>query len=195
MTERLPPKRLAFGLAGVALALLLLPLLLNVVRGGSEGVGYDPRTQGSELRFAVSYAETAAQGPLSGELYVIVSRSAVPEPRLQLREGADEPWVVHRRVISWRPRRGVELTDQDPGVSIASLAHLPPGHWFVQGVLHVDRPEGAGDAGDGAAGAGPPAWAVEPGNLVSRPVGLYVDPRGDDILRVYLAHRIAADAP
>jgi hypothetical protein len=190
--------RMALGLTAIAFALILLPLLLNLLRGGAEGVGHDPRTQGSDLRFAVSYAETAGTGPLSGRLFVIVSRNGEVEPRLQVASGGREPYVVGRRVTAWRPGRPVELTDQDPGPSIPSLAHIPPGHYHVQGVFEPDRPrdpapEGSADGSEDDPAA--TAWASRAGNLVSRPVELYVDPRSGHVLRVYLARTITASPP
>jgi hypothetical protein len=192
--------RMAIGLTAIALVLILLPLILNVLRGGAEGVGHDPRTQGSDLRFTVSYAMDAAAGPLSGRLFVIVARSGDIEPRLQVASGGREPYVVGRRVTAWRPGRPAELTDQDPGRSIPSLAHIPPGHYHVQGVFELDRPgdTDSGTAGDRSVGdreqGSDTGWATRAGNLVSRPVQLYVDPRSDDLLRVHLARTIAASS-
>jgi hypothetical protein len=180
--------RFGWGLGVIALVMLLLPLLLNLLRGGASGVGRDPRTQGSDLVFAVTYAATADPGPLSGTFYLIVAREEDPEPRRQLVSGGQEPFVFRRAVVAWQPGRPFELTDADPGSPLPSIAHIPAGYYWVQGIF---EPEGAGN---GAADSAALDWATRPGNLVSRPVELYVDPRSEDVLRVHLARRIVAAA-
>jgi hypothetical protein len=180
--------RFGWGLGGVALVLLLLPLLINVMRGGASGVGVDPRTAGTDMLFTVTYPVETDPGPLSGKFHLIVSRTAEPEPRFQLRPGAREPYVFTRDVVAWRPGRPFELTDADPGESLPSIAHIPGGYYWVQGIFETDggEPSGADASGEDSLG-----WATRPGNLVSRPVELFVDPRTDDRLRVHLARRIA----
>jgi hypothetical protein len=185
MTQRVSAK-FGWGLGAIALLLLLMPLLLNVLRGGATGVGVDPRTEGSDLVFAVTYPVEADPGPLTGTFHLIVARTETPEPRRQLLAGARDVFVFRRHVVAWRPGASFELTDADPGSQLPSIAHIPAGYYWVQGIL---EPEGAGEATDTL------GWADRAGNLVSRPVELFIDPRSDDVLRVHLARRIVAAHP
>ena len=92
--------RFGWGLGAIALVMLLLPLLLNLLRGGASGVGRDPRTRGSDLVFAITYPATADPGPLSGTFYLIVAREKDPEPRRQLVSGGQEPFVFRRAAVA-----------------------------------------------------------------------------------------------
>jgi hypothetical protein len=178
--------RFGWGLGAIALALLFMPLLLNVLRGGASGVGVDPRTAGSDLVFAVTYPVEADPGPLTGKFHLVVARTEEPEPRLQLLPGRAVPFVFRRDVVAWTPGRPFELTDADPGSPLPSIAHIPAGYYWVQGIL---QQEGAGAVDEDSF-----EWATRPGNLVSRPVELFIDPRSADVLRVHLARRIVAPA-
>lgn len=185
MSDRDVRLRTALGLGGIALALFFLPLLINIVRGGSEGVGYDPRTQGSAMLFAVTYERSVSQGPLNGRLVVIVSRDPPIWPR-DPDPGTNWPYLFWRDVRAWSPGRPVEVTDEAGGIPLPSLAHIPPGYYWVQGVFQ---------ASDSPAQAPPSGWNPEPGDLIGRPAEVYVDPRGEDVIRVDLARRVAEPEP
>ena len=183
--------RIGWGLAAIAFALLLLPLLLNILRGGAGGVGVDPRVEGTDMVFAITFADVGTEGPLDGRLYLAVSRSAEPEPRLQLSAGTAGAFVFSRPVVGWRARRPVELTDADAGSPLPSIAHIPAGYYWVQAVLDPQEP---GKAPEGASGSGSDRfsgdWSRRPGNLVSRPIEVFIDPRSDDVIRVHLARTL-----
>lgn len=192
MNERDVRIRTGLGLAVIAATLLLLPLLLNVMRGGARGVGFDPREQGSELLFAATYPTAAAEGPLDGRLVIVLSRDTAAEPRLQVEAGPPGQQVLGLDVEGWLPGRPVEVTDSAFGFPLPSLAHVPAGHYRVQAVL--DRYEnfrlGSGEAVKLPAAPGG-SWNLRAGNLVSRPVEVYVDPRSRDVIRLDLARTIA----
>jgi hypothetical protein len=197
MRERSINARTALALAAIAVVLFVLPFLLNVLRGGAGGVGVDPKTAGSNLVFAVTYAPELSQVPLRGRFYLIVSRIRNPEPRTQVAAGAAQPYVFAHDVGAWRPGTSFELTDADGGAPLPSIAHIPAGYYWVQGVLDLDAPT-AGDLANVRASGSPivelltGGWVQRPGNPASQPVELYVDPRGEDVLRVHLARRIVS---
>ena len=88
-----------------------------------------------------------------------------------------------------------ELTDADGGEPLPSIAHIPAGYYWVQGVFDLGGPMGGDPPSVRATGAPirgilPGAWARRPANPVSRPVELLIDPRGEDVLRVHLARRV-----
>jgi hypothetical protein len=183
MDDQDAKKRTALALVGIAVVLLVVPLLLNIMRGGARGVGYDPRSQGSGLFFAATYSPAAAEGPLNGRLVVVVSREPPIWPRTT--DAETWPYMFWRDVTAWSPGRPVELTDDYPGLPLPSLAHIPPGHYWVQGLFEAGT----------APGESPPSnWSPEPGDLLSRPVEVYVDPRSDDVIRVDLGRTVTAPA-
>ena len=193
MTAPVAGRRTALGLAAVVLTLLLLPLLLNVLRGGARGVGFDPRTEGSQLLFAATFPPSVSTEPLSGRLLIIVSKDASVEPRLQVGVGPSAPQVFGVDVRGWRPGRPLEVTDAEAGFPLPSLRYLRPGFYQVQGVLHLyepfDLPSGQTvllplESGEGQ------RWNLKPGNLLSGPVGVRLDARSDDVIRVDLARTI-----
>jgi hypothetical protein len=178
--------RTGLRLAALALVMFLLPLVLNLLRGGAEGVGYDPRTQGSALFFAVTYPSTAARGPLQGRLVVVVSLNAPIWPLAEEPEGPTGPYLFWRDVTGWQPGRPIEVTDDAPGLPVPSLAHIPPAHYWVQGIF---------EPGEAAGRPLPNDWSPEPGDLLSRPVKINVDPRSEDVIRVDLTRVVAAPGP
>jgi hypothetical protein len=195
MNDRAASVRIAWGLAAIAFTLLLLPLAINLLRGGAGGVGVDPRVQGTGMVFAITFADVGTEGPLNGRIYLAVSRSAQPEPRFQAAgaaTGTPGAFLFSRAVVGWRARRAVELTDSDVGAPLPSIAHIPAGYYWVQAVLDRQGNGGADDVGSPADSGSPLAgdWNRRPGNLVSRPVEVFIDPRSDDVIRVHLARTI-----
>ena len=197
MSDERARVRFGLGLGAIAFALFLLPWLLNVVRGGAEGVGVDPARDGSELRFIVRFPPTLESGPVDGRLVLVVSRDVEGEPRFQVGPAVDDQQVFGLDVAGWRAGDLVEITDTVFGFPLRSLAMLPPGDYWVQGMLNryetVRLPSGPVvslpvDRGPGR------AWERRPGSLVSPPVRVHLDPRSDDIVRVELSRRIP-DAP
>ena len=189
--------RVGLGLGVIVLTLLLLPLGLNWVRGGAAGVGVDPRTQGSELIFAVTWEEGLAPGPLDGRLVLIVARDSTPEPRFRVEAGADGQQVFGLDVRGWETGTPVEVTDSVFGFPLASSALIPPGDYWVQGVLDRYRrlePAGGPEVWLPTREDGLP-WSLGPGNLVSRPVRVRIDPRSDDVIRVDLSRLVPEPAP
>ena len=137
------------------------------------------------LRFNVSIAPGVSAKPLDGRLVVIVSPNGDYEPRLQANDG----WVA------WGPPFwGMDVCGMRPGVpvrfggagvdgaSLASLDDLEPGDYYVQALLNVyttfRRSDGSVVKLHMPAGEGQNPF-LTPGNLVSTPVWLHLDPTAD----------------
>jgi len=157
-------------------------------------IGVAAPTASAALKFKVSIAPGVSAKPLDGRLLVIVSTDydGEYEPRLQ----ADDGWVP------WGPPFwGLDVNNMRPGVPVsfggtgvdgaplASLDDLEPGFYYVQAVLNVyttfHRSDGSvvklhlpgGDGNDPF---------ISPGNLVSTPVKLNLNPAADHTYSVRL---------
>ncbi len=149
---------------------------LLAVGGLLVGATQAPR-RASPLRFAVSFAASARSEPVTGRVYVAISRDAARPP-------------VDQAGPTGVPLFGVDVEHLAPGATavidgttfghpLQSLRDLPPGEYWVQPFvnvytrfsradghtvwLHMDRWEGQN-------------WRRSPGNLYGDPVKLALDP-------------------
>ncbi|HZI21610.1 MAG TPA: alpha/beta hydrolase-fold protein [Gemmatimonadales bacterium] len=147
--------------------------------------------QGPRVEIVVPPAVRSA--PLTGRMYVFVTRHDDVEPRLQVRHESD-----------CTPFFGVDVTDLAPGTPgvidgatlgypVASLRDLPVGDYYVQGLvnlysefrradghtlwLHDDQWEGQ-------------EFNRSPGNLVSEVRKVHLDPAGADTVRLELTRTL-----
>ena len=90
-------------------------------------------------RFEVTLDGAAAERPLDGRVYVIVSRDDSSEPREQIDVPDGTPFWG-RDVNRLRPGRSVELSGGDDdvfGYPLRSLGDLPAGEYHVQAFMNV----------------------------------------------------------
>jgi hypothetical protein len=129
--------------------------------------------------FSLSYPASAHAGPITGRAYLFVARTDKQEPRLQ--SGADrgsEPFFGVD-VEALPPGKGVNIDWNTSGFPVASLKALPPGDYYVQGLLlpytRFARSDGHTiwahmDAGEGQ------RFNRSPGSLVSEVRKVHIDP-------------------
>ncbi len=139
----------------------------------------------ARLRFEISVPGRVRGEPTTGRVYVMLSRTADPEPRLQIgRVGAP---MFGRDVERLAPGATAVVDGTDLGTPVWDMKDLPPGDYWVQGFvnvysefrradgkvvwLHDDRWEGQ-------------RWNVSPGNLHSAPVRVTLDPRRAQTVRL-----------
>jgi hypothetical protein len=154
-----------------------------------------------ELKFQISFPAAAHMGPITGRVFLILSRdlehcgpadataaSAEPcEPRLQVsRIGVP---FFGRDITALKPGEAATIDNSDLGSPLAHLSDVPPGEYYVQTMINVNsefrRADGHtvwmhDDQWEGQ------RWQRSPGNLYSKPVKMHVDPNGGVI-------RLAAD--
>lgn len=144
-------------------------------------------------RFEVGVAAAAGAEPLTGRVFVIVTRDTTTEPRLQTFSWGDAVPFFGVDVSALAPGHAAIVDASTPGYPVRSLADLPPGDYAVQAVLnvytefhradghviwaHMDQWEGQ-------------QWNISPGNLVSAVQRVHLDPRQPRTVRLTLAHRI-----
>ncbi|HLX67751.1 MAG TPA: alpha/beta hydrolase-fold protein [Puia sp.] len=131
--------------------------------------------------FTISYSPTAAAGPLTGRMFLIVAHTDSIEPRLQVGRYGTQFFGIDFTALN--PKQTVKIDGATLGYPIANLINLPDGDYYIQAVLnkytefhradghtlwmHMDQWEGQD-------------WRRSPGNLYSKTVKVTIsnkDPR------------------
>jgi S-formylglutathione hydrolase FrmB len=129
--------------------------------------------------FTVSVDPALRREPLTGRVFVFVSRRADPEPRLQYDGLADTVPLFGADVALLPAGRSAVLDSATPGYPLATPRDLPPGDYVIQALANVytrfPRADGNtiwahNDRGEGQ------KFAIAPGNLVSLPVRVRIEP-------------------
>ena len=151
----------------------------------------------ARLRIEVGYAAEVHEGPLTGRLFLGLSPSADPEARIAAYNSARQrdgrvPFFA-TDVADVEPGETMVIDAAADGYPYARLGELPPGDYWVQALLHVyteyRRRDGhvvwaPQDQWEGQ------RWAFSPGNLVSAPQRVRVDPAADTPIRLELTDEI-----
>ena len=140
-----------------------------------------------KLRFDVSFIPQAHDGPVTGRVFVMVTRTVdkVPEPRLQI--GRTGVPFFGRDVERLAPESIVSIDASDLGTPLDSLNDIPPGDYFVEAMvvvysefrradghivwMHDDQWEGQ-------------RWNRSPGNLYSAVQKVHLDPNSRGVIRL-----------
>ena len=146
---------------------------------------------GPRLRVLVSVSAELGGEPLDGRLLLLVSTDGAAEPRLQISD-TDVPrsqQVFGIDVEGWRAGREAVFDGRVLGYPLESLDQVRPGTYFVQALLHryetFRRADGhvvrlPMDRGEGQ------QWSKAPGNLLSTPRQVTIDPARGGVVRITL---------
>ena len=178
-----------------ALALLLAAsfLLAAPAPSPAPSPAPPPAPAAAPPRFALSFPVSLSSSPLDGRLLLFLSTDGAREPRFQVGDGPDTQLVFGVDVEGLAPGREAVIDAQAFGYPLRSLAELPAGEYFVQGLLHryetFRRSDGhvvklPMDRGEGQ------RWNAAPGNLLSAPRKVRLDPRSAEPVRVVLDREI-----
>jgi hypothetical protein len=154
----------------------------------------------ARLRFAVRYPESLARGPLDGRLLLLLSTDAASEPRFQISDidMAKSQQVFGTDVEGWKPGESKVFDASVLGYPAESLGEVKAGRYRVQALLHryetFHRADGhvlklPMDRGEGQ------QWNRAPGNLLSTPHEVAVDPARDETVSVELDKAIPEIPP
>lgn len=168
----------------------LLVVSISSTPIATPGLVADPPPPPSRLRFAVSFPAARSTQPLDGRIILVVSnnnereprfQNDVYDPRTQLSFGID--------IERLAPGAAAIIDDTAIGYPLDRIGLIPPGEYWVQAILHkyetFRRADGHTvklpmDRGEGQ------HWNRAPGNLLSTPTKVRVDPRSDDVIRIAL---------
>lgn len=157
-------------------------------------------SQSPKLRIELTFPASLTDGsPLDGHILLGISTNKSTEPRFQLREEeAESAQFFGLDVDNWKPGAPAIVDSATLGYPLKSLAQLPPGDYYVQGVLNIydtfHRADGhvvklPPDMGEGQ------KWNEKPGNLLNQPVLVHLDPSSGNIVRISLSEKIPPFPP
>jgi hypothetical protein len=126
-----------------------------------------------QVQFSITFPKERSAQPLDGRMLLLLSNDPSAEPRTQINLSAKTQIVFGIDVVALAPGRIVNMNDANSfGYPIRYLRDVPPGDYFVQGLLHryetFHRADGHTvklpmDRGEGQ------HWNLAPGNLYSKP--------------------------
>ncbi|HSP95168.1 MAG TPA: alpha/beta hydrolase-fold protein [Thermoanaerobaculia bacterium] len=167
-------------------------LVAGLLWAGSTGA----EEPAAAVRFELSFPEGVRSQPADGRLFVVISKEGDPEPRLQFGKEGDQyrstPFFG-QDVEGLKPGQWAAVGGGALGYPIARLADIPPGDYFVQGMLNVyttfHRADGHAvklhaDQWEGQ------VFQISPGNLYSEVRRMRLDPRRGETVRLTLGKKI-----
>jgi hypothetical protein len=92
-------------------------------------------TQANAQRVTLTIAPSVANAPVTGRAFFFVARTDRREPRLQAgaQRGSEPFFGVDVEALA--PGSAVRIAPSTPGFPVTTLAALPPGEYFVQGMV------------------------------------------------------------
>ena len=175
------------------LAFALVPLLATCQAPTSTG-----ESGATPLHFSVGFDEELSAESLDGRVILILAKNNDNEPRFQVSDGPTGQQIFGVDVDRLAPGAVAIIDDGVLGFPLERLAHIPPGDYWVQAVLHkyetFQRADGhvvklPMDRGEGQ------HWNTAPGNLYSTPRRVWVDPAATETVEVSLDREIPAIQP
>jgi hypothetical protein len=148
---------------------------LTAMVAGCSGGG--PRS--APVQFTVSFPAAAHADPITGRVFVVITRDTSPEPRLQAGSFTQTTPLFGTDVSGLAAGQSATITDTMPGYPTATLRDLPAGDYYVQALMNVYTEFHRAD--------GHTIWAHmdqwegqqfnrSPGNLVSEVLRVHLDP-------------------
>src|SRR2546423_10288041 len=154
--------------------------------------------QTSGLRFAITFPTSTHAAPVTGRVFLILSRDSSPEPRFEIHP-FDRGLPIFGRDVNALAAGAPAIIDATvPGYPLKSLDHLPPGDYYAQAVLNVYTEFHRAD--------GHVIWAhmdqwegqnfvTSPGNLYSVPQKFHVDSRAGGTHALVLTQTVPSRPP
>lgn len=161
-------KRKILFIAGIALCLSLLAVF-----------SIHTKATAADAHFEISYPATLDNGPITGRVFVMISKNNRVEPRLQAGSYQASVPFYGLDVDAMKPGVSAVIDGSTLGYQVESLSQLPAGEYYVQALLNVytqvKRKDGHTiwvhmDQWEGQ------QWNRSPGNLVSEVQRVQLDP-------------------
>jgi len=137
------------------------------------------------LKFEISFSGQAYAEPITGRVYVIISRNNKREPRFQTGFVGVPIWG--KNVYALKPNEAAIIDDTVFGYPLESIRDIPKGSYYVQGFVNIytefKRSDGHtlwlhNDQWEGQ------RWNRSPGNLYSRVDSVFIDPAKPQTIKI-----------
>src|SRR5690349_15428823 len=95
------------------------------------------KASASDLRFEISYPADVASGPITGRVFVTISKNNRVEPRLQAGSYGGSVPFYGVDVDGLKPAVPAVIDNSTLGFPIDNLSHLRAGEYYIQAVFNV----------------------------------------------------------
>lgn len=144
-------------------------------------------------RFEVTFPTAAHADPITGRVFVVITRDPSREPRRQVGSWTDESPLFGADVTQLKPEEPAVIDAATPGYPLSSLREIPAGDYYVQAIVNVYTEFHRAD--------GHVIWAhmdqwegqqfnLSPGNLYSAVKQVHLDPATGYTVRLDAANVI-----
>ncbi len=170
-----------------------IAVLLIVVSCGLLTIAYPVAHHAANARFQVSYTDAMGPGPITGRVFVILSKNNQREPRFQAGSYGGSVPFFGVDVYALKPGENAVVDTSTLGFPLTSLNSLPEGDYFIQALLNVytqvHRKDGHTiwvhmDQWEGQ------QWNRSAGNLVSEPQQVHLDPANGIDVKLSLTKKL-----
>lgn len=153
------------------------------------GCQQSQKTEVSPLVFTLSFTAELSTNAMDGRMLLMVSKNDSEEPRFQVSDGPDSQLVFGIDVEGLRPGEHAVIDADVFGYPLKSIAKIPPGEYWVQGLLNryetFQRSDGhmvklPPDKGEGQ------KWNRKPGNFYSLPKKVSIGPKKEKDIAILL---------
>jgi hypothetical protein len=169
------------------LAILVIILVLPIAGNSNE------KESKAKLRFSLSFPTELSKESFDGRMLLMISANDEAEPRFQINDGPDTQLIFGIDVEGLKPGESAMIDSEVFGYPLKSIAKIPAGEYWVQGLLHkyetFHRADGHTvklpmDRGEGQ------KWNRAPGNFYSTPKKVYINPAKDEVINIVLNQEI-----
>lgn len=91
----------------------------------------------SKLQFVISFPEIVRAEPVTGRVFVMITRNAEREPRLQAGSWRNSVPFFGADVKNLKPGEAIMIDENVLGYPLKSLSELPAEKYYVQGLLNI----------------------------------------------------------
>src|SRR3954470_24431812 len=143
--------------------------------------------------FEITFPKEMSSAPLDGHILLLISNDPKDEPRFQIGGNIDSQQMFGVDVEQWVPGSVARVDAKTIGYPLRNLSELPPGDYTVQAVLNIYE---AFHLGNGKTVKLPPDkgegqhWQTKPGNLMSAPAKIHLDPASGGVMKIALDNKI-----
>lgn len=128
MEYRLTMRKTSTGICSI------LAAALTIVVHGNANAG----TPSPGPRIEISFPAAIRAQPLTGRVFLMISRKREPEVRLQS-YGVNSPEFLGADVTQWQPGKVLAVGDDALGYPFRRISELPPGEYYLQAAAVVYR--------------------------------------------------------